>query len=111
MTAPCTQLTHDQLNHHWDFTTVANSLRKTSQYKVVDCGDVFNYVTWVMQLTRGKLLRQNDWKDLQALAFLQLDQYDSQKMFGPPIAVDLRNAVFNLVWSYGIKAVDDHKKA
>jgi hypothetical protein len=31
-------------------------------------------------------------------------------MFGPPVAVNLRDAVFNLVWSYGIKAVDGHKK-
>jgi hypothetical protein len=98
-TALFTQLTHNQLNHHWNFATVVDSLRKTSQYKVVDCGDVLNYVTRVMQLTRGKLLHQIDWKDWQALEFLQLDQYDAQKTFGPPVAVDSRDAVFNLVWS------------
>jgi hypothetical protein len=64
-----------------------------------------------MQLMGGKLLHQNDWKDWQASEFLQLDQYDAQKMLGPPVAVDLRDAVFNLVWSYGIKAVDGCKKA
>ena len=32
-------------------------------------------------------------------------------MFGPPVAVTSEDAVFNLVWSYGVKAVDGGKKA
>jgi hypothetical protein len=32
-------------------------------------------------------------------------------MFGSPVAVESNKAVFNLVWSYGIKAVDGRKKA
>jgi hypothetical protein len=32
-------------------------------------------------------------------------------MFGSPEAVESNEAVFNLVWSYGIKALDAHKKA
>jgi hypothetical protein len=32
-------------------------------------------------------------------------------MFGSPVAVESDEAVFNLVWSYGIKAVDARKKA
>jgi hypothetical protein len=32
-------------------------------------------------------------------------------MFGPPVAVTSDDAVFNLVWSYGVKAVDGRKKA
>jgi hypothetical protein len=31
-------------------------------------------------------------------------------MFGPPVAATSDDAVFNLVWSYGVKAVDGHKK-
>jgi hypothetical protein len=108
---PFTQLTHDQLNHRWDFATVADALWKIPQYKIVDCGNVLNYVTQVMRLTRGKLLRQDDWSDWQASKFLQLDQYNAQKMFGPPVAVTSEDAVFNLVWSYGVKAVDGGKKA
>ncbi len=108
---PFTQLTHDQLNHHWDFDTVAAALRKTRQFKDVECGHVLNYVTWVMRLTQGKLLLQDDWSIWQASEFLQLDQYDAQKMFRPPVAATSDDAVFNLVWSYGVKAVDGCKKA
>jgi hypothetical protein len=64
-----------------------------------------------MQLTQGKLLHQDGWSAWQASEFLQLDQYDAQKMFGTPVAATSDNAVFNLVWSYGVKAVDGHKKA
>jgi hypothetical protein len=32
-------------------------------------------------------------------------------MFGSPVAVESNEVVFNLVWSYGIKAVDARKKA
>ncbi len=42
---------------------------------------------------------------------MQLDQYDAQNMFGSPVAEELNDAVFNLVWLYGIKAVDGCKKA
>ncbi len=107
---PFTQLTHDQLNHCWDFATAADALRKVHHYKIVDCGNVLNYVTRVMRLTRG-LLWQEDWSDWLSSEFLQLDQYNAQKMFGPPVAVTLEDAVFNLVWLYGVKAVDGHKKA
>jgi hypothetical protein len=77
----------------------------------VNSGNVLNYVTRVMKLTHGRLLRQEDWNDWQELEFLQLDQYDGQKMFGSPVAVESNEAVFNLVWLYGIKAVDGCKKA
>ncbi len=107
---PFTQLTHDQLNHRWDFATVADPLRKIRQYKIVDCGNVLNCVTWVMRLTRGKLLRQDDWSDWQASKFLQLDQYNAHEMFGPPVAVTSEDAVVNLVWLYGVKVVDGRKK-
>jgi hypothetical protein len=64
-----------------------------------------------MRLTRGKLLRQDDWSAWQASEFLQLDQYDAQKMFGPLVAATSDNTVFILVWSYGVKVVDGCKKA
>ena len=64
-----------------------------------------------MKLTRGKLLRQDDWSDWQTSEYLQLDQCDAQDMFGSPVVVESNEAVFNLVWSYGIKAVDARKKA
>ncbi len=64
-----------------------------------------------MQFTRGRLLKQVDWTDWQDLEYLQLDQYDKQTMFGDPIAVDKDDAVFHLVWTYNIKALDGRKKA
>jgi hypothetical protein len=66
------------------FSTVAEYLHKAPPYKIIDSGDVLNYITCVMQLTHEKLLWQDDWCDWQALEFLQLDQCDAQSMFGLP---------------------------
>jgi hypothetical protein len=109
--APFSQHIHDQMNKRWDFTTVADYLRKAPPpYKIVDDGDVLNYVTRVMKLTRGKLLQQNDWKDWHS-EYLQLNQYDAQGMFGTPVAASEKDAIFHLVWTYAVKAVDGRKKA
>jgi hypothetical protein len=62
---PFTQYIHDQLNHRWDFLTVADYLHKAPPYNIVESGDVLNCVTWVMHLTHGKLLQQDDWSDWQ----------------------------------------------
>jgi hypothetical protein len=105
------QITHDQLNNRVDLTEDSLRVLRTQAYNIVESGDVRQYVTRVMRLTRGKLLRQNDWPDWQASEFLQLDQYDAQGMFGDPVAVDKEDAVFFLVWTYGIKTLDGRKKA
>ena len=63
-----------------------------------------------MRLTRGRLLKQVDWTDWQDSEYLQLDLYDKQTMFGNPIAVEKDDAVFHLVWTYNIKALDGCKK-
>jgi hypothetical protein len=109
--APFTQHIHDQINHPWDFLTVAEYLRKAPPYEIVESGDVLNYVSRAMRLTRGKLLNQDDWSDWQGSEYLQLDQYDAQGMFGKPVAVTQEDAVFHLVWTYAIKVVDGRKKA
>jgi hypothetical protein len=111
LSAPFSQQTHDQLNRRWDFTTVTDFLHKAPTYKVVDSGDVLNYVTHVMKLTCRKLLWKDIWNDWQESKFLQLDQYHAQNMFGSPVAVESNEAVFNMVWTYGIKALDGCKKA
>jgi hypothetical protein len=46
--APFTQLTHEQLNICWESSNVAEHLRKSPTYKLVDSGQVLNVVTWVM---------------------------------------------------------------
>jgi hypothetical protein len=70
-----------------------------------------NYVTKTMKLTCGKLIQQTDWSDWQDSEFLQLNQYDSQGMFGNPVATKEGDAIFHLVWTYNIKAVNGRKKA
>jgi hypothetical protein len=64
-----------------------------------------------MKLTQGKLLHQEDWSDWQDSEFLQLNQYDSQGMFGDLVAVKEDDAVFHLVWTYAIKTLNPWKKA
>ena len=32
-----------------------------SKVKTVQCGDVFNFVSFAMKLTRGKLLKTDEW--------------------------------------------------
>jgi hypothetical protein len=105
-------LTHDQLNNRWEFTTVAEYLRyPPPQYEIVDSGQVKCVITRAMHLTQGKLLKQPDWVDWQNSEYLQLDQYYDQGMFSKPHTAQDGNAIFHLVWTYTIKAVDGRKKA
>ena len=104
--APFTQHIYDQLNHRWDFLMVVDYLHKAPPYEIVESGNVLNYVTRVMHLTRGKLTQQDDWSDWQHLEYLQLDQYDKQGMFGVLVPMKEEDAVFHLVWTYAIKAID-----
>ncbi len=99
------------MNKRWDFSTVAEHLWKKPPYSIVDDGLVLNYVSKAMKLIRGKLLQQQDWSDWQDSEYLQLNQYEDQGMFGQPVAVNEDDAVFHLVWTYSIKAVNGCKKA
>ena len=64
-----------------------------------------------MKLTRGKLTQMEDWTDWLESEYLQLNQYHRQGMFGEPIGASDGDAIFHLVWTYNIKAVDGRKKA
>jgi hypothetical protein len=91
---------------------VADHLRSCKpSYELVDSGDVLNVITRVMRLTRGKLLKQPDWDEWQSLEYLQLNQYNAQEMFGQPVPINKKMAVFHSVWTYAIKALDLRKKA
>ncbi len=81
------------------------------KYSVVESGNVLNYTTHIMKLTCGKLINWDDWLDWQDSKFLQLDQYNAQGMFGDPVAAGDDDAIFHLVWTYVIKALDGRKKA
>ena len=64
-----------------------------------------------MHLTRGCLLKQEDWMDWQSSEYLQLNQYANQGCFGAPVSVEKDDSVFHLVWTYNMKALDGCKKA
>ena len=63
------------------------------------------------KLTRGKLLKANDWSDWQKAEWEQLDQFNTQGMFGSPTRIDSTEATFYLIWTYAVKTLDGRKKA
>jgi hypothetical protein len=99
------QFMHDQLNNHLDLIKRGPLICRFRKYDNVQSGDVTNYTTQVMRLTRGHLLKQDDWTDWQTLEYLQLNQNADQGCFGTPTPVDKDNAVFHLVWTYNIKTL------
>jgi hypothetical protein len=105
------QFTHAQLNNQVDLIEDGLCIQQRQKYDIVDSGSILNYTTRTMKLTRGKLMNQDNWTDWQVSKYLQLNQYDAQGMFGNPVAAVDDNAIFHLVWTYSIKAVDGRKKA
>jgi hypothetical protein len=105
------QFTHDQLNNRINLIERGLLVRQSRKYDIVESGDVRQYTMRVMRLTRGCLLKQDDWIDWQRSEYLQLNQYADHKCFGDPTSVDKEDAVFHLVWTYNIKALDGRKKA
>ena len=75
------------------------------------CGNWEWHNASVYTLTRGALLKSDDWDEWQQSEFAQLDQYDEQGMFGTPVNATGDLSVFNLVWSYVVKELDKRKKA
>ncbi len=55
------QLAHDQLNNRVDLLEDGLRILRARAYDIVESGNVRQYVTWVMRLTGGKLLKQDDW--------------------------------------------------
>jgi hypothetical protein len=105
------QFTHDQLNNRLDLIKDGLRVLRMPKYNVVESGNVLNYTTRIMKLTRGKLVNRDNWSAWQGSEYLQLDQYDAQGMFGDPVAAGDDAAIFHLVWTYVIKAQDGCKKA
>ena len=73
-------------------------------------GNIYNYVTQAIKLTRGKLLKYDDWDVWQQSEFTQLDRYDAQKLFRDPVPDTDKGSAFNLVWSYVVKVLEKRKK-
>jgi hypothetical protein len=55
------QFTHYQLNNCIDLIKDGLRTQWQRKYDIVDSGNILNYTTPVMKLTRGKLLKQDDW--------------------------------------------------
>jgi hypothetical protein len=106
------QLSIDQLSNCWtQKPTPPPVLPKAPTWDIVIDGDVRNVMTKVMKLTRGKLMKQDDWTKWNKSEHLQLDQYNKQFMFGNPVLADNDSAIFHLVWTYVLKELDGRKKA
>jgi hypothetical protein len=106
------QLNIDQLNDRWTpKPTPPPVLPKAPNYDIVIDGDIRNVVTKVMRLTRGKLMKQDDWTEWNESEHLQLNQYDKQFMFGEPVIAENDSVIFHLVWTYVLKELDGQKKA
>ena len=52
---------------------------------IKESGGLLNYMSKAMKLTRGKLMRGEDWDKWRVSEWKQLDQYEQQGMFGDPI--------------------------
>ena len=62
-------------------------------------------------LTRAKLMKRQDWDQWEASEFLQMDQYERQKMFGPPGPLPSKSVnILPMIWVYLVKT-DGRKKA
>jgi hypothetical protein len=108
------QISLDQLNPRMmfhGFTPPTPSLCNRNRIRQIWDSGVLHYITKAQHLTRGKLIKQDDWGDWNSSEFTQLDQYKAQGLFGAPRIVTSDKAVFNLVWTYMIKDVDKCKKA
>ena len=61
LSAPFTQLHHNQMINRWEFSNVANHIHSyRSSLSPIEYGGVYNVVTKVMRLTCGKLLKGPD---------------------------------------------------
>jgi hypothetical protein len=100
------QISIDQLNARYILS--AENLDRQESPQFISAG-VYQYV--FSKLTRGKLVKQPDWKEWQEAEWTQLNHYWSQFMFGQPVQVKSREHVFHLVWTYKIKDEDGRKKA
>jgi hypothetical protein len=115
------QVNVDQLNCRFTFDDIEVmsqdqfdrwfSSLPTCFYELVEDGGVLNLTTACHKLTRRLLLQQDDWHEWEQSEWKQLDAYEKQFMFGTPIQRRKDFAVFNLIWTYMIKAEDGRKKA
>jgi hypothetical protein len=107
------QINHDQLNPRHALRQTLDNIsppdipitRQRGMMK--EDGGVQNFTSNAVKLTRGKLLQDTTtWPEWQKAEYAQLDQYHEQGMFGEPTRMNDTSTVFNLVWTYAIKTLD-----
>jgi hypothetical protein len=62
------------------------------------------------KFNRSMLQKQLDWNEWLAIEWIQLDNYDKQKMFGTPCTAPVDASVFYWVWLYSIKPHENNRK-
>ena len=87
-----------------------NELAREPQFRIVSEGDSASLVSNATRLTRGKLMKQDDWNEWSMAEKLQWDQYEAQGMLGVPCPLPKGAMKFLIVWQYDIKH-DGRKKA
>ena len=109
------QLNFDQFLHiskvHQDIITESNSIHH--EHEIDDPDKIIVNKISDRNFTRRQLLKREDWKEWEASEKLQLDQYERQRMFGPPGPIpstETEYSILPMIWVYLIK-VDGRKKA
>jgi hypothetical protein len=70
LSALFTQSHHNQMNNCWEFSTIPDHICSyRSSLPPIEFGSIYNVMTKVMRLTRGKLHKGPDWMDWQDLEF------------------------------------------
>jgi hypothetical protein len=85
----------DQISDRWTPQSQQPPVHpKNPTWDIVVDDDVQNVVTKAMKLTRGKLLKQDDWTEWNESEHLQLDLYNKQFMFGDPVCAEDKSVIF-----------------
>lgn len=82
---------------------------KIAQYHIVGNGEVLNFVSKAVNLTRGKLIKGIDWDEWKQFKYKQLNQYNEQGMSGEPKMTTKDSSVFMLIWTVRIRASNSHE--
>ena len=101
-----TQITFDQFisiaKHH---QAIRDDSDITHTVDPQDVDPVPTVPTSINSLTRGKLIKQEDWSDWEQAEKAQLDLFETQKMFSPPAKLPNEHGinVLAMIWVYIIK--------
>ena len=100
------QINFDQFIHlcHTHQELIENATSVHYYNEIDDASRIQVHKLDTLALTRTKLMKQDDWKDWEASEFLQLDQYERQKMFSEPGPLpSISVNILPMIWVYLVK--------